>query len=206
METAAKIMSRVFSPILVPTMAIAVALWGTALVITPDFVKIRVVAMTLLITGAIPAVTIAVLHFFHRVSDATISNPRERTIPFVVAILCYLGEAIYLSGIHAPLWLTNFIVSAAVAIFIVATVNLFWKVSAHTCAVGGLAGLEAWLIASELAVPSMIVFLIITILVVGLVGSARLVRRLHTLSQVVAGALIGFVVVYFLPMALALFH
>ena len=71
---------------------------------------------------------------------------------------------------------------------------------------GGLAGLEAWLIASELAVPSMIVLLIITILVVGLVGSARLVRRLHTLSQVVAGALIGFVVVYFLPMALALFH
>ena len=205
MEKAAKILSIIFSPLLVPTIAIAIALWGTMLVITPNSVKIHVVLMTLFITGAVPAIVIAILHYFKKVSDATISNPRERTIPFIVAVLCYMGEAFYLMKIHAPLWLCNFMISAMMAIIIIMIVNVFWKVSAHTCAMGGCVALVAWLISNNLALPPMFAVLLIAIIVTGMVGSARLVRRLHTLPQVIVGAVIGFVSVYFIPEIIKLF-
>lgn len=199
MEKTAKILSRVFSPLIVPSIAIAIALWGTPLVITPDFVKVKVVAMTLLITGAIPAIGIAILYHLHRVSDTTISNPKERTIPFVICVICYMGEAYYLMSIHAPIWLCNFILSAMMAIIIVMAINVFWKISGHTCALGGLVGLSVWLVANNLALPWMILVVIFAIILTGIVGSARMIRRLHDLPQVVAGAIIGFLAVYFLP-------
>lgn len=205
MEKAAKIFSIMFSPLLVPAIAIAISLWGTMLVITPDAVKVRVVIMTFLITGAVPAVAIAILHHFKKVSDGTISKPNERTLPFVIAALCYIGEAIYLMTIHAPLWLCNFMISATLSIVVVMIINLFWKVSAHTCAMGGCVALVAWLISNKLALPAMFVVLLLVIVFTGIVGSARLVRRLHTLPQVIVGAIIGFVSVYFIPYLFKLF-
>ncbi|MBO7382198.1 MAG: hypothetical protein J6U03_02370, partial [Muribaculaceae bacterium] len=69
----------------------------------------------------------------------------------------------------------------------------------HTCALGGLVGLSAWLVANNLALPWMILVVIFAIILTGSVGSARMIRRLHDLPQVVAGAILGFLAVYFLP-------
>uniref|UniRef100_UPI00265F5FB3 phosphatase PAP2 family protein n=1 Tax=uncultured Duncaniella sp. TaxID=2768039 RepID=UPI00265F5FB3 len=78
--------------------------------------------------------------------------------------------------------------------------NLKWKISAHSAAMGGLAAMMFRLAASHQAVCDLNVWLSVTVVLVGLVMTARVYLQCHTLMQVLAGALNGFVCVWFCTM------
>ena len=84
----------------------------------------------------------------------------------------------------------NIILMAALAIQILcAIVNIWWKISTHTAAIGGVAGaLQAFSILFNFN-PTW--WLCVVIIVGGMVGTSRMVLRQHTLWQVVAGFLAG---------------
>ena len=84
------------------------------------------------------------------------------------------------------------IIVVALAIQVVcAIVNLFWKISTHTAAIGGVAG--ALIAFSGTFSYNPVWWLCIIIIVAGILGTSRMILRQHSLSQVVAGFLLGFV-------------
>ena len=84
----------------------------------------------------------------------------------------------------------SIIVVVALAIqMICAFINVWWKISTHTAAIGGVAGaLVSYSVAFNF---NPLWWLCLVLMMAGAVGSARMILRQHTLSQVVAGFLIG---------------
>lgn len=188
----ASVASDVFSPLLMATYAMAVALWLTPMNRLPTGVRGWSTAGVFFITALIPGLTVYMLMRAGKVSDASISDRRERPIPFLVSVACYVGASFYVGALHAPRWLVCFLVAAAAVAVLELIVSLWWKISAHTGAAGGLAGFVFWLGVRGALIGDPLVLISIAILLVGVLGWARLVLRRHTVGQVLAGALLGF--------------
>lgn len=138
MNKIAHIFSWILSPVLIPTYAVFVALWVTLLSFLPVDARWGVVAMTWVITCAIPVVAILLLYKFKVISAPGLNQQKERYIPYVVTALCYLGCGLYMYRAHAPMWLVMFMVGGAAAAFVSCFINIWWKISAHGAAMGGL--------------------------------------------------------------------
>ena len=73
-------------------------------------------------------------------------------------------------------------------------INIFWKISAHSIGIGGLAGLLVSIcLRMGLYMP---LYITVALLLCGIVASARLVLQVHTPAQVYLGLLLGFGVQY----------
>lgn len=192
----AHIISDIFSPLLMPTYGMAIALWLTMLRFIPFSVKLWAIGGVFIITSLIPWLIIIALIRIGKVSDMAISKRSERFIPFIVAIVCYLGAAVFVHSIQAPTWLTAFYVAAAVVIFLTSIITLRWKISAHAGGVAGLAAAIYWLAAHGLIFAAPLTCFSIAVAIVGAVAWARLYLNHHTPLQVLAGVVISSLVIY----------
>ena len=189
----APIASDVFSPLLVPTYATAITLWYTLLRFLPIGVKLWALGGVLFITAIAPALVIFTLIRMGKVSDASISDKSQRTIPYCTSILCYLGAGYFMHSMQAPSWLVAFFYGAAIVSVLSLIITHWWKISAHSGAVGGLAGACYWLAFHNLLAFPMI-WVSATFAIVGLVAWARLFLNHHTPLQVFAGATLSFII------------
>lgn len=196
MEKTARIISAIFNPLLIPTYAMAIVLNATILFIVSTGAKFGVTGMTFLITAVIPTLAIFVLYKMKIVTDSGLNERKERLFPYLIAAVCYIGEALYLNSIHAPIWLIMFMAGAAVATLICAVVSLWWKISAHATSVAGLATLIFYLIYFQLNIFDLNLLLYAAILIAGLVDTTRLILDRHTPAQLLAGTINGVVCVY----------
>jgi len=72
-----------------------------------------------------------------------------------------------------------------------AIINVWWKISTHTAAIGGVTGS---LIAFSLLFNfNPMWWLCLTLIVSGFVGSSRMILRQHSLEQVASGFFLGIV-------------
>lgn len=188
---AAHILSDVLSPMLVPTIGMILAMTLTGLVILPASTRAGATLGVFFITCLIPMLFIFILMKLGKVSDTSISNPRERTLPFCATFLCYLAAALYVYTLHAPFWLMLFFLGAALVTAVCMLVTQWWKISAHTAGVGGLTGVLAWLAWKGMFVVNPAVTVSIAIVLLGCMASARLILGHHTLGQTACGALLG---------------
>jgi membrane-associated phospholipid phosphatase len=86
----------------------------------------------------------------------------------------------------------NIILVAALVIqMICALINVWWKISTHTAAIGGVAG--ALLAYSLIFSFNPIWWFCLIMIIAGMVGTSRMILRQHSLQQVVTGFLIGFI-------------
>lgn len=186
--------SGVFLPLLVPTYTYAIALWTTPLSHSPEKVRFISSIVVFAITALIPLATIMFLMKKGKVSDVSINDRRERTIPYLVTILCYLLAALYLWLM--PRWLPMFFVGAAVSALIASLITFRYKISAHTTSMGGLCALILFIGINHIATVQIIPWIAVMILLSGAVGSARIFLGRHTSSQVYSGWLLGLTVTY----------
>lgn len=191
-----KIVSGVFSPLIVPCYSIALALSVTALCVIPFGVRMRVISVCALFLFLIPALVVFGLFRAGIISEPGLNERRDRTIPYIVVTVCYALCGYYLFAIAAPWWLVGVIAGAIFAIFISLIVNLWWKISGHMAAMGGLTAVAFFIAVTHLGVIYMLWPVIICVILTGLVASARLYLNRHTPMQVVAGTANGFVCVY----------
>lgn len=188
----AHILSDVFSPMLAPTYAMISALVLTPMSLLPTSPKVWSTAGILFITAVIPMLFILMLMRMGKVSDAAISNRNERTAPFTATILCYIGAAFFVRYLRAPYWIQNFYLAAAMVSAISLLVTHWWKISAHTGAMGGLAGIIFWMVERGLILWCPILWVCIAFALLGAVAWARLYLDKHTVLQTLAGAALGF--------------
>lgn len=197
---AARAVSLVFTPFYLPLVGIALLLTFTFLSGLPTKYKLLLAATVYLMTVFIPTVLI----FFYRIvrgwSLVKLGEKQNRIVPYLISIACYV----------ACIWLLNYvyvnheiiiIIVAALAIQVVSTiVNIFWKISTHSAAIGGVSG--ALVAYGQLFYFNPVLWLSLSIIMAGIVGTARIILRQHTTAQVVAGYLLGvacaYLVIYYI--------
>lgn len=200
MKKFSEIISAIFSPLLVPTYGMILVAYLTILSFLPANLLWTAIGITFVITCLVPVSAIVALYRSGMIKDPGLNERTERLIPYGIAILCYLGCAFFFYKASAPFWLPMFYAGGALATLINTVVNLWWKISAHGAAMGGLVALMFRIVASHYALYNMNVWLSAVIILAGLVMTARVYLGRHTLWQVITGCANGFICVYLLSM------
>ena len=198
-EKIASFFSSAFSPLIIPTYAVAIAL-NISLIgsISPLYTRILVTLVILAITCMIPSIAIAILFKLGKISDPGVNERQDRIVPYIVAVMSYVAAAIYLSNIKAPIWIPMFMIGGGIAVIASALINLKWKISAHGAGMGGLTALIFSMWINGYVTFDLIYLTSLVILLTGVVGTSRLILKRHTLAQVLAGTLNGFFWVFIL--------
>lgn len=188
---ASQILSTIFSPLLTPTYAIILIFQVTVLQYVPAQVQWLTALVAFALTGIVPLIVICLLYAFNIVTSTNLERRKERIIPYSATFLGYCGLALYLYGASAPEWMWLFVAGGAAGLLIVDVVNLWWKISAHAAAMGGVVGLCFFLMKYGLAMTDITYLTMAVILIAGLVCTTRLVLNRHTLWQIAAGFAVG---------------
>jgi len=186
----ARIMSIIFTPFYLPILGLMMLFLFSYLSIFPWAYKIEVLALVYLFTILMPT---AMIHFYRRHQGWTLielGHRERRMVPYVISILCYFVCVYIMERLHMPHFMGSIVVAALLVQMVCALINVWWKISTHTAAIGGVAG--AVFIFAEYFGFNPVWWLSIIILVAGIVGSSRMILRQHSLPQVVAGFWVGF--------------
>ena len=120
-----------------------------------------------------------------------LENRQERFYPFLLTTLLYASLSVML--ISRQLFHVLAVVFAAITVCLgtVTLVSRFWKISAHST---GIAGTVGFLLGLYLRFEEEALFypLLVSLVLTGLLMTARLYLNLHTPVQVLAGGLLGF--------------
>ena len=185
----AKVISLVFKPFYLPVMGLIALFLFSYMSLLPWGYKFQVLLMVYLLTGVLPRLLI---HLYRRYQGWTLiqlGNKERRMVPYVISILCYFLCIYLMDHLHSPHFMSN-IVGAALFIQIVcALINVWWKISTHTAAIGGVAG--ALFVFGEFFNFNPVWWLCFVFVLAGVLGTSRMILRQHSLAQVVAGFFVG---------------
>lgn len=190
--------SGLFTPIGMPSIGMFISLWITPLVWLSTSTKLISFGVIFGITTVIPLLTLITLKATGRISDMDVSKRKERLIPILTMMVCYSLATWYITQVHSPLWLTMFFFSGMVTTLIFGIITLLfrWKISGHGGGIGVVIGYIYALIYHNITIGLPMWLLIVSILIAGVVGSARVILRKHTIAQVITGILFGAVITF----------
>ena len=192
----ARIISAIFSPMLIPVYTVALGIKLTYLYTLPSATVWTVIGWTFLFTAIVPVLGIFLMMKLGIVTDSGLNRQRERMWPYILAALFYVGCGLFLRHLHAPAWLYMFLVGGAVAGIVNMVVNFKWKISGHGAAIGGMLAFLVFLAYNGLNAWPMDGWIFGAILATGITGTSRLILERHTLLQVAAGTVNGAVCVW----------
>lgn len=200
MKRVSQILSYIFSPLLVPTYGMILASFLSVLSVLSARVLCTTVAITFVITCVIPACGIMAMYKTGFLTDPGVNVRTERSLPYALTILCYVGCCFFLYRAGAPSWLTMFYAGGGAAALINAVVNLKWKISAHAAAMGGLVAMLFRIATMHQSVVDLNIWISAVVVLAGAIMTARVYLQRHTLMQVLAGCANGFLCVWLLTM------
>ena len=188
---AARVVSLVFTPFYLPILGLIALFTLSYLRQMPWPYKFQVLTMVYLFTVLLPTVLI---HLYRRYQGWTLiqlGNKERRMVPYVISILCYFACAYWMDYLHIPHFMSNIVTAALFIQIVCALINVWWKISAHRAAIGGVAG--ALFVFAEVFGFNPVWWHCLVFVVAGILGTSRMILRQHTLLQVVAGFLVGIV-------------
>ncbi|MBO6187216.1 MAG: hypothetical protein J6O23_01780 [Prevotella sp.] len=187
---AARIISMLFTPFYLPILGLVVLFTFSYLSMFPWDYKLRVLLLTYLFTILLPTVLI---HLYRRYQGWTLielGHRERRMVPYAISILCYFTCIYIMERLHMPHFMSSIVVAALAVQMVCALINVWWKISIHTAAIGGVGG--ALFAFSAYLGFNPVWWLCVVILAAGITGSCRMILRQHSLSQVVVGFWVGF--------------
>ncbi|MDY4952477.1 MAG: phosphatase PAP2 family protein [Prevotella sp.] len=161
----------------------------------PTGYKIFVLCMVYLFTILLPTMLI---HFYRRYqgwSPIELGVKERRMVPYTISILCYFVCLYLMETFHIPHFMGSILMAALFLQVLCAIINVWWKISTHTAAIGGVAG--ALIAFSGIFLFNPTWWFCLVMLVAGMVGTSRMILRQHTLSQVLGGFGIGLLTAYY---------
>ena len=188
---AARVISMVFTPFYLPLVGLMALFFFSYLSLLPPFYKLTVLGIVYFFTILLPTLLI---HLYRRYQGWTLielGSRERRMVPYVISILCYLMCTYIMEQMHIPHFMGSIIIAALVIQIVCALVNVWWKISTHTAAIGGVAG--ALLAFGEIFSFNPAGWLCVVIILSGILGTSRMILRQHTLGQVTGGFGVGFV-------------
>ncbi len=180
-----------FTPFYLPIVGIALLFLFSYLNMFPWSYKIQVLILVYLFTVLLPSLLIHLYRRYQGWNLIELGHREKRMIPYILSIVSYFTCVYVMERLHMPHFMGSIIVAALAVQIICALINVWWKISTHTAAIGGVAG-ALFAFAYYLGFNP-IWWLCLIIIVAGMVGTSRMILRQHSLSQVVGGFCVGFV-------------
>lgn len=153
-----------------------------------------VILIVFIATGVIPVIIASILKKLKIISSLNMPAKEERMIPFLLTGVAYLTTIFLFNKVwKLPLdpLIFQFMNGATLAILLGMMITLNWKISVHMIGIGGVTGIVFLL--SKLGDHILFYTLIATLISAAMIAFGRLNLKAHTLPQVIAGFLLGFV-------------
>jgi hypothetical protein len=191
LDTAAKIISIIFHPLLMPVYGMAIIFSApTLLGYLPSNVKKLLILIMLINNVLLP---ISFLPFFIQrniISSWTITERKERNIPLIIITILYGITSYLIFRFSIPVFLKTYVFAVAIISLLVTVINFWWKISLHSVGAGALISL-VFMLSLKMLTP-LEWYLISTVIIGGLVLSSRLKLNIHSPQQVWIGLFTGF--------------
>lgn len=193
---AARLISMIFTPFYLPMVGLIALFVFSYLSLLPWQYKLSVLVVVYAFTIFLPTYLIHLYRKYQGWSLIELGIKERRVVPYVISILCYFGCYYFLNSVHVPHVIGGIVVVALVVQVLCALINVWWKISTHTAAIGGVAG---GLVAFSFKFAfNPVWWLCLVLILAGMVGTARMILRQHSLFQVVMGFLTGFFCAFYM--------
>lgn len=186
---AARIMSMIFTPFYLPLAGLLALFSFSYMSLMPPAYKTTVLLLVYLFTILLPTLLIRAYRKYQGWTLWQIGKKERRVMPYVIAILCYFACYYTMSWMRVPQFMANILVAALLIQVVCSIINVWWKISTHTAAIGGFEG--ALVAFSILFAFNPLWWFCLIMIIAGMVGTSRMILRQHSLSQVIAGFLVG---------------
>lgn len=184
-----RVVSMMFTPFYLPLVGLAALFFFSYLNTFPLYYILMVMGIVWLFTVLMPTMLIHLYRRYHGWTPIQLGVRERRMVPYVISILCYFTCFYIMSLSHTPHTITSILIAALAVQMLCAMTNVWWKVSTHSAAIGGVAG--GLLSFSLIFNFNPVWWLCLVILLGGMVGTSRMILRQHTLPQVVVGFFMG---------------
>lgn len=193
-ERLARIVSTVFHPVLVPTLGMLLLLHSGFYFSMLTWEARRFILLVVFFSTCIlPLLAVSILAINPRF-DIRMPRAADRVIPQLSAAVFYYLGFILLGRVAVFPVFKLFMLASVLLIVVLLLISFKWKISNHMAALGGLSGVFFAFSFRNGLNP---VYALLTLVVIaGLVGTARLALKKHNIWQIVAGYLLGFVILY----------
>lgn len=185
----ARIMSMIFTPFYLPIVGLIALFIFSYMSLLPMMYKLVMLAMVYLLTVVAPSLLIHLYRLCQGWTSHELGRKERRLVPYIISIVCYFACFFWMEFRNTPRVISIIVVVALTIQMVCALINIWWKISTHTAAIGGVAGgLVSYSIAFSF---NPLWWLCFVLILAGAVGTARMILRQHSLSQVVGGFLVG---------------
>jgi hypothetical protein len=154
--------------------------------------KLMVLAVVVFFTIAMPMFFI-ITHLAMRMEKWTareLGQKHLRMVPYVISLAGYGSCVWVLQSVNVFHFILSIVIATMLVQAVCTVVNIWWKISTHTAAIGGIAG--ALVAFAEILGFNPVWWLCTILIIAGILGSASMIVRQHSLPQVVAGFATGF--------------
>ena len=187
----ARVVSMLFTPFYLPLLGLVALFFLSYLNQYLPSYKFFVLAVVYFFTILLPTLLIHLYRRYQGWSLIELGAKERRVVPYVISILCYFSCIYIMEQMHTPYFMRSIVVSALIIQIGCALINVWWKISTHTAAIGGVAG--ALFVFSEVFRFNPTWWFCLVLIIAGILGSSRMILRQHTLAQVVGGFFLGVV-------------
>ena len=185
----ARIMSMIFTPFYLPIVGLIALFIFSYMSLLPMMYKLVMLAMVYLLTVVAPSLLIHLYRLCQGWTSHELGRKERRLVPYIISIVCYFACFFWMEYRNTPRVISIIVVVALTIQMVCTLINIWWKISTHTAAIGGVAGgLVSYSIAFSF---NPLWWLCFVLILAGAVGTARMILRQHSLSQVVGGFLVG---------------
>lgn len=185
----ARYISLIFTPFYLPLMGLIALFLFSYLSMMPLAYKLFVLLTTYCFTVLAPTTLIHLYRRYQGWSLLKLVSREGRMVPYVISILSYTMCFYAMNAMHFPHFMSSIVMAAIVVQIICAVINHWWKISTHTAAIGGTTGA---VVAFSLIFGFNPLWWFCTLIILaGVVGTGRMLLRLHSLGEIVGGFLVG---------------
>lgn len=190
----ARTLSLLFTPFYLPLVGMIALFVFSYLSMLSWQYKLQVLLVTYLFTLLLPTILIRFYRQYHGWTLWHLRKREKRMVPYIISILSYLTCYYLMRYYHLPHFMSAIIVAALVIQIVCAIINPWLKISTHMAAIGGMTGgVAAFAIIFGF---NPVWWLSLLILLAGLVGTSRMILRVHTLGEIGAGYIIGIITTF----------
>ena len=195
-----KLLSAMFSPLYAPLWVFVGMFTFSYLMMLPMSYKLSILFMVWVFCVLIPRLGVNIFRIIKQMTHWQLSHREHRHMPYIITLLSFATCLAIMIKFNVPTFIRGVVLASLVAQILCTIINAWWKISTHMVGMGGLVG--ALIAFSLLFYFNPLLLLCILLLLSGAVGTARIILRQHSLSQVFAGFVLGFfVAVIFIMMS-----
>ncbi|MGL4519177.1 MAG: hypothetical protein ACRCUJ_05535 [Phocaeicola sp.] len=186
---AARILSRLFSPFMIPLIAFFSLFFFTYLRVLPLSYKLMVLGLVYSFTVLMPMLGIYLHHKVNGLSLKILGKREKRIMPYLLTIISYSACLLTMYRLQLPRYITGIVMAALICIVCCLIINFWWKISTRVTSGGLMVG--GLLSFSFLFQFNPVWWLAAFIFLSGCLGSARIILKEQSLVEIFVGFVVG---------------